>query len=86
MNSWAERTKIYRARKKSGANVRVRLDLTKRRLNLLDKINNISKQSGDKRFAFSDVNCRLGIMDEGGKAHYFNTLDDFSKILDNLNE
>ena len=54
--TWRHRTAIYRARKKS-SNVRIRLDLTKARLNLISAANDLLKQYNDS-YAFADVNCR----------------------------
>ena len=67
--------------------VSIRLDLTKRRLTLLDEATTFIKQNGDKgRFAFADINCRLGIMNTDGKVHYCSIFNECKIIMNKLNE
>ena len=62
--------------------VSIRLDLTKRRLTLLDEPNTFIRQNGDKeRLAIADINCRLGIMNTDGKVPYFSTFNECRNIL-----
>lgn len=55
--TWRHRTAVYRARKKA-SNVKFRLDLTKKRLELLNLANLMLKPHKDC-YAFADVNCRI---------------------------
>ena len=54
--TWRHRTAVYKARKKA-SNVKFRLDLTKKRLELLNLANLMLKPHKDC-YAFADVNCR----------------------------
>ena len=57
LTAWRHRTAIYRARKKATSSVKIHLDLTKPRLDLLISANDKLKgYKGD--YAFADVNCR----------------------------
>ena len=57
LTTWRHRTAIYRARKKLASSIRIRLDLTKTRLDRLNRANELLKSSDDD-YAFADVNCR----------------------------
>ena len=63
--TWRHRTYVYRARKKASS-VKIRLDLTKDRLNLLLMAREVLQSYSDKFFAFADVNCttRVNIDDK----------------------
>ena len=68
--SWGYRTKVYRARKKSKS-YRYRVDLTRRRLNLLRKAREMAKGITAIEFTFSDVNCRLAFRLNTGDFKFF---------------
>ena len=51
---------LYRVRSKLKG-VKVRLDLTKSRYNLLNNANNYVKEIPTIRFCYVDVNCRLKV-------------------------
>ena len=75
----------YNNRKKL-KNKRVKIDLTKRRLKLLNQSR--AKTSGKPMidFVFADVNCRLQL---GTKSHYFysfNTMGELNDILTEIEE
>ena len=55
--TWRHRTVVYRARSKA-SNVKFRLDLTKKRLELLNLANLMLKPHKDC-YAFANVNCRI---------------------------
>ena len=77
MTNWIEVTKIFRARKTKGLPVNIRLDLTKRRLALLDRANSCIMQNSDKgRVVFADIKCRLGTMNTDGTVHYFSAFNE----------
>ena len=79
--TWRHRTAIYRARKSSNK-YKIRLDLTKKRL---DTIIKSSKLLEEKKigFVFADVNCRV-CAKIGDKFHYFNGEKDLIEILARL--
>ena len=78
--TWRHRTQVYRVRKNS-KKFNVRLDITKRRLNLIDKANTMLED--DERndcFAFADINCRTCLKLKDG-FHFFETEEDLMEIL-----
>ena len=83
MTSWKARTDIYRSREKGkDAKTKIRLDLTKRRLDLLNFANDTLKGLDmPDSFAFADINCRLGLKVGTKKIQYFNSKDELAKIL-----
>ncbi len=74
--TWRHRSMVYRARKKSDK-FKVHLDLTHRKVKLLEKANTWLK---DKKecFAFADINCRPCLYLDGDY-EYFN---DEHELLD----
>ena len=76
--TWRHRTAVYKARKAS-SKYKIRLDLTKKRLNAMMKV---SKDLNAKKlgFAFADVNCRL-CAKVGDKFVYFNANDDLDALV-----
>ena len=83
MTSWKARTAIYRSREKGkNAKTKIRFDLTKRRLELLNFANDTLKGLDmSDSFAFADINCRLGLKVGNEKIKYFNSKDELAKIL-----
>lgn len=76
--TWRHRTLVYRARK-SSKKYKIHLDLTKPRLDMLIKANELLDEN-DEMFVFADVNCRLcAKTNEGFK--YFETFGEFQEIL-----
>ena len=71
--TWRHRTMVYRARKNSGK-YRIRLDLTKRRSEILEKANKLL-ESSETSFVFADINCNLCWFN-CGTYQYFNNLED----------
>ena len=62
----------------------VSLDLTKQRLDLLDKAHKLiaEKHPGAKDvFAFANINCRLAIRFADNNIKYFNSMDDLHKLF-----
>ena len=80
--TWRHRTAVYRARK-SCPKYKIRLDLTKKRLDTVIKSSKLleEKQLG---FVFADINCRL-CAKIGDKFHYFDGEKDLMEILAGLN-
>ena len=78
LTTWRHRTAIYRARKKSNK-VKIRLDLTKPRLNLIIAANELLKEHKDS-FALADVNCRPRVK-FNGKFSFSDTVDDIMALV-----
>jgi len=85
LTTWRHRTSVYRARKNSPS-YRVRLDLTKKRLETVKRLSRLL-ESRKLGFVFADINCRLCAR-INGKFHYFGHEDQLMEIIDEavLNE
>ena len=70
--------------RKNSEKYKVRLDLTKKRMDLLNKANYLLKGS-ENSFAFCNVNCRHCLFDDGNYK-YFETLKEFEKLLNGSEE
>lgn len=76
--TWRQRTMVFRARKKT-RKVRVSMDLTKKRIKLLEKANDMLV-GVENCFAMADVNCRLHVkLDDG--FHAFETETDLMELI-----
>ena len=81
--TWRHRTEVYRARKKSKS-VKIRLDLTKLRLNILEKAQTLIDESGGDckvAFVFADINCNLVAKMKDGKFIHFRRLEEINTLL-----
>ena len=56
--TWGHRTQVYKAGKRSKF-MKFKVDLTKRRVNLLSRARSLIESVDGNSFSFSDVNCRL---------------------------
>ena len=82
--NFSSRTQVYRARKRK-AKISVRLDLTKRRLDLRNSAYERVKEHPKINFVCADINCSLCICFRGnGGFKYFNTMEELEKILSDL--
>eukprot|EP00112_Aurelia_sp_Birch-Aquarium-sp1_P001141 Seg1118.2 transcript_id=Seg1118.2/GoldUCD/mRNA.D3Y31 product="hypothetical protein" protein_id=Seg1118.2/GoldUCD/D3Y31 len=87
LNSFRDRTKVYRARTNlsDDSNVKVRLDLTKKRLDTLIKAQDLVKNHGKCEFAFADINCNLSVKLKRSKGFtFFTSINDLNEKLDKL--
>ena len=57
-STWGHRTQVYKARKRSNF-MKFKVDLTKRRANLLSRARSLIENAEGIDFVFSDVSCRL---------------------------
>ena len=82
MTTWKARTAIYRSREKgNNARAKIRLNLTKRSLGLLNFASDTLKGLHmPDSFAFADFNCRLGLKVGSKKIPYFNSKDELAKL------
>ena len=79
--SFRDSTKVYRARKKLN-DVKIRFDLTKKRIVLLNKAAEIANKYSCVQFVFADVNCNLAAKRKNGGFIFFNSVEEFKdKIL-----
>ena len=77
--TWRHRTAVYKARKKS-QNYKFRLDLTRKRIKIIGRTNDILRANKIKGYTFADVNCRLCLkLDDG--FHYFEDDEEFMDLI-----
>lgn len=77
--TWRHRTMVYKARKNSDK-YRVRLDLTKKRLKLIGKTNEMLQGRNLNGYTFADINCRLcAKLDDGFS--YFDDETEFKDLI-----
>ena len=81
--TWRHRTLVYRARKKC-PKYRIKLDLTKRRIDIIQKVTSFLKEK-EFGFAFADVNCRLSVK-IGDVFEHFNSEEDLMDIVRRYDE
>ena len=81
--TFRQRTMFYRAENKLKRGVRIKLDLTKSRYDLLKRPNDHEKEVPSIKFCYVDINCRLKVKfnDENQKGIFFSSFDDLRDIL-----
>ena len=77
-------TMFYRAKNKLKRGVKIKLDLTKSRYNLLKRANDHVKEVPSIKFCYADINCRLKVKfnDENQKDIFFSSFDELRDIVD----
>ena len=83
--TFRHRTIVYRSKKKLRNGVKVRLDLTKRRHDLLSDASKLVANNNQVLFCFADINCRLKVKwaDDSRGDNFFTTLDELESLLAN---
>ena len=81
--AFSERTAVYRSRKKARG-VRVRLDLTKKRLSLLNDAARLVESMGCVDFVFAYINCNTVAKLTEGKRLFFNSISKLAEKLRDL--
>ena len=78
------RTIFYRAKNKLKRGVRIELDLTKSRYDLLKRANDHVEEVHPIKLCYADTNCRLEVKfnDKNQKDNFFPSFDDLRDILD----
>lgn len=85
--TWRHRTEVYRARKNT-KKYRIRLDLTKERLKIMEKAKDLLKDMGrasESCYVFSDVNCRMCLKCDG-KFQYFGNTNELLDFIQSMEE
>ena len=82
--TFRHRTMFYRAKNKLKRGVRIKLDLTKSRYDLLKRANDHVKEVPSIKFYYTDVNYRLKVKfnHENQKDIFFYSFDDLRDIAD----
>ena len=80
--TFRHRTLFYRAKNKM-ENVKVKIDLTKARYNLLKQANEYVKNMTDVKFCYADVNCRLKVkwVNESRQDNFFGSMKELSELF-----
>ena len=73
---------FYRNRKQL-KDVRLKLDLTKRRYGILKDAIDLAKKHPDLNYVFEDVNCRLKVVFKDGTSNFFNGIDKLKSMINN---
>ena len=80
--SFRHRTMFYQIRKRL-KDVRIKLDLTKRRYKILKDAIDLAKEHPDLNYFYADVNCRLKVVFKDGSSYFFSDIDDLKSIINN---
>ena len=79
--SFRQHTLMYKKRKAAGIGVKIRLDLTKKRLRTLNQAIDFAKESDAIDFVFCDINCNPSArLKDGGFVLFDSVLDLQGKI------
>ena len=82
--SFRQRSLFYRNRAKAKDNIKVRLDLTKRRLSILNEAKEFAKSVSSIDFVFCDINCRLAVKLQSGQFIYSESVSDLENKIREL--
>ena len=78
------RTKFYKARKSIKRKVGVSLDLTKKRLSMLNDARTLITDCEEINFCYADINCRLRAFTKDGKHVAFDSIDELNTLIGSL--
>ena len=84
--TFRHRTLFYRSRKKLSNNVKIRLDLTKVRYDLLNMAREYVEHKTNVKFVFADINCRLNVRKASDEVISFDNLDRLKQIVKEWDE
>ena len=79
--SFKHRTSIYRNRNIL-KNVRVKLDSTKKRHNILKSARSIADGKQDVNYVFADINCRLKVVFKDGTSEFFEDISELNELIE----
>ena len=79
-----QRTRFFRARHKIKSGVKVKVDLTKERYNLLKRANAYVKNISSTVFCYADVNCRLKVRLSDDNHKFFNNFEELEVLAGNI--
>ena len=78
--SFKHRKLIYRNRNIL-KDVRVKLDLTKKRYNILRIARSIADEKQDVKYVFADINCRLKAVFKDGTSEFFKDISELNELI-----
>ena len=82
--SFRHRTVVYKARKKCIDDVRIGIDLTKKRYLLLKDAKDHTVNNSKVKFVYADLNCNLKIHSTFGPEYSFKSIEELDIILSKL--
>ena len=62
--------------------VRVKLDLTKKRYNILKSARSIADEKQDVNYVFADINCRLKVVFKDGTSEFFKDISELNELIE----
>ena len=80
-NSFKHRTLFYRNRNKLKG-VRIKLDLTKKRYNVLGSARSIADENQDINYVFADINRRLNVDFKNGTSDFFKDIIELNELIE----
>ena len=85
LTNWRDRTQIYRERKR-WKSFKFKVDLTKRRVSLLDKARRETQHVDGIKFVFADINCGLNVRFTNHSVKAFNSETELASIMASCDE
>ena len=80
-NSFKHRTLFYQNRNKLKG-VRIKLDLTKKRYNVLRSARSIANENQDISYVFAGINCRLKVVFQNGTSNFFKDIIELNELIE----
>ena len=62
--------------------VRVKLDLAKKRYNILKSARSIADEKQDVNYVFADINCRLKVVFKDGTSEFFKDVSELNELIE----
>ena len=62
--------------------VRVKLDLTKKRYNILKSASSIADEKQDVNKVFADINCRLKVVFKDGTSEFLKDISELNELIE----
>ena len=62
----------------------IKLDLTKKRYNILRSTRSIVDENQDVNYVFADINCRLKIVFKDGTSDFFEDITELNERIENV--
>ena len=79
--SFKHRTSSYQNRNKLKC-VRIKLDQTKKRYNVLKSTRSVADENQDVKYVFADINCRLKIVFKDGTSELFKDISELNELIE----
>lgn len=80
-HSFGKRSALYKARKNLKNGIKIHLDITKARLNILDDAKKLITNDSTVDFVFADINCNIVAKLKDGNFKFFDNIVNFRKLL-----